>query len=66
MVWQVSAELGSQWNEVISPQEVALYGGLCGLASFDRGELKRHIIDNVQFREYLELYPEVHLIPYTI
>lgn len=56
---QVGAELGSQWNCVIAPPDIALYGVLCGLAHFDRSELKRDIIDNVQFREYLEVYPEV-------
>lgn len=57
---QVGAELGTQWNTVISPQDIALYGVLCGLAHFNRSELRQHIIDNVAFREYLELYPEVH------
>ena len=55
----MSAELGSNWNEVISAQDIALYGVLCGLAYFDRSELRRFVIDNVQFREYMEVYPEV-------
>lgn len=33
-------ELGSNFAEVIAPQDVATYGGLCALASFDRAELK--------------------------
>lgn len=40
-------------------QDLALYGGLCALASFDRTELKSKVIDNVGFRELLELMPEV-------
>ncbi|KAH0912502.1 hypothetical protein HID58_035823 [Brassica napus] len=36
----VNPELGSSYNEVIAPQDVATYGGLCALASFDRSELK--------------------------
>ena len=56
---QVSAELGANWNEVISAQDIALYGVICGLAHFDRGELRRFVIDNVHFREYLEVYPDV-------
>jgi COP9 signalosome complex subunit 1 len=43
----------------MSPQEVAIYGALCALASFDRSELKTRVIDSIQFREYLELVPEV-------
>ena len=56
---QVSADLGSSWNEVISQHEIALFGGLCGLAHFDRSELGRHIISNPGFREHLEVCPEV-------
>ena len=33
-------ELGNNYSEVIAAQDVATYGGLCALASFDRAELK--------------------------
>lgn len=33
-------ELGNSYTEVMAPQDVGLYGGLCALASFDRTELK--------------------------
>lgn len=33
-------EMGTSYNDVIAPQDVATYGGLCALASFDRAELK--------------------------
>ncbi|KAJ6344220.1 hypothetical protein OIU76_005861 [Salix suchowensis] len=56
---EVSPELGNSYNEVIAPQDVATYGGLCALASFDRTELKSKIIDNPNFRNLLELVPEV-------
>lgn len=36
----VNFELGTQYNKVIAPQDVALYGALCALASFDRADLK--------------------------
>jgi hypothetical protein len=36
----VNFELGTQFNKVIAPQDVALYGALCALASFDRADLK--------------------------
>ncbi|CAF2113357.1 hypothetical protein HID58_082678 [Brassica napus] len=57
----VNPELGSSYNEVIAPQDVATYGGLCALASFDRSELKAYakVIDNINFRNFLELVPEV-------
>ncbi|KAA8545696.1 hypothetical protein F0562_020853 [Nyssa sinensis] len=52
-------ELGNNYTEVIAPQDVATYGGLCALASFDRTELKNKVIDNLNFRNFLELVPEV-------
>ncbi|RVW32636.1 COP9 signalosome complex subunit 1 [Vitis vinifera] len=58
---ETGAELGNNYTEVIAPQDVATYGGLCALASFDRTELKASIefIDNLNFRNFLELVPEV-------
>ncbi|KAG0490266.1 hypothetical protein HPP92_007129 [Vanilla planifolia] len=52
-------ELSCNYMEVIAPQDVATYGGLCALASFDRMELKNKVIDNINFRNFLELVPEV-------
>ncbi|KAB5569150.1 hypothetical protein DKX38_002943 [Salix brachista] len=56
---EVAPELGNSYNEVIAPQDVATYGGLCALASFDRMELKNKVIDSINFRNFLELVPEV-------
>ncbi|KAJ0076453.1 hypothetical protein Patl1_33609 [Pistacia atlantica] len=58
---EVGPDLGSSYNEVIASQDVATYGGLCALASFDRAELKAcsKVIDNVSFQNFLELVPEV-------
>ncbi|URD80004.1 COP9 signalosome complex subunit [Musa troglodytarum] len=52
-------ELGNNYTDVIAQQDVATYGGLCSLASFDRPELKNKVIDNINFRNFLELVPEV-------
>ncbi|KAI4354986.1 hypothetical protein L6164_003805 [Bauhinia variegata] len=56
---ETGPELGSHYNEVIAAQDVATYGGLCALATFDRSELKNKVIDNINFRNFLELMPEV-------
>ncbi|GAB4844432.1 COP9/signalosome complex subunit Csn1 [Ancistrocladus abbreviatus] len=56
---EVGIELGNNYSEVIALQDVATYGGLCALASFDRAELKNKVIDNINFRNFLELVPEV-------
>ena len=61
---QVSPELGDSYSDVLAAQDVALYGGLCALASFDRGEIKRHVVESIGFRETLELNPEVSCSPF--
>lgn len=45
--------------EVLTPADVALYGGLCALATFERGELRRRVIHNPGFCSFLELLPEI-------
>ncbi|XP_021748088.1 COP9 signalosome complex subunit 1-like [Chenopodium quinoa] len=56
---EVGPELGNNYSEVIAPQDVATYGGLCALATFDRTELKNKVIDNLNYRNFLELVPEI-------
>ncbi|KAF9949740.1 COP9 signalosome complex subunit 1 [Modicella reniformis] len=51
--------VGHQFNDVLSANDIAVYGGLCALASFSRAELKRLVLDNVGFRQYLELEPHI-------
>jgi hypothetical protein len=41
---ETGPELGSNYSEVIAPQDVAVYGALCALASFDRSDLKVHLL----------------------
>ncbi len=56
---QVSLELGNAYADVVAASDVALYGGLCALASMERPELRTAVIENVSFREYLDAHPEV-------
>jgi len=56
---EVSPEHVAAFSEIASAQDLALYGGLCALASFDRAELRSKLIDNVGFRGFLELFPQV-------
>lgn len=43
-------------------QDVALYGVLCALATFDRSDLQKRLIANIGFKEFLELVPEVQFL----
>ncbi|XP_014219474.1 COP9 signalosome complex subunit 1 isoform X1 [Copidosoma floridanum] len=45
--------------EILSPGNVALYGGLCALATFDRHELQKQVIFSSSFKLFLELEPQL-------
>ncbi|KAG5833004.1 hypothetical protein ANANG_G00297260 [Anguilla anguilla] len=45
--------------ELLSPSNVAVYGGMCALATFDRQELQRNVISSSSFKLFLELEPQV-------
>eukprot|EP00512_Aurantiochytrium_limacinum_P008077 CAMPEP_0171537026 /NCGR_PEP_ID=MMETSP0959-20130129/18229_1 /TAXON_ID=87120 /ORGANISM="Aurantiochytrium limacinum, Strain ATCCMYA-1381" /LENGTH=508 /DNA_ID=CAMNT_0012083533 /DNA_START=122 /DNA_END=1649 /DNA_ORIENTATION=+ len=55
----VGVAFGDSFNDVITCEEVALYGGLCALASFDRNHLRSKVLSNVNFRSMLESAPSV-------
>lgn len=45
--------------ELMSPNNVAMYGGLCALATFDRAELQKNVIFSSSFKLFLELEPQL-------
>ena len=47
------------YNKIMTPNDIAVYGGLCALASMDRSELQSRVLDNARFRNYLELEPHI-------
>ncbi|KAJ5591829.1 COP9 signalosome subunit 1 (CsnA) [Penicillium hispanicum] len=53
------SSLGDTFNEVLTPNDIAVYGGLCALASMDRNELQNRVLDNASFRYFLELEPHI-------
>jgi len=55
---QVSVELGNGYADVVAAADVALYGGLCALASLERPEFRSSVVENVAFREFLDAHPE--------
>eukprot|EP01133_Synstelium_polycarpum_P010566 gene10566-12291_t len=52
-------DISGNLSDMLSAQDIAIYGGLCALATFDRAELKKKVIDHPVFRNYLELVPEI-------
>ncbi|KAI9825430.1 MAG: hypothetical protein M1832_001160 [Thelocarpon impressellum] len=51
--------LANTFNQVLTPNDIAVYGGLCALASMDRTELQTRVLDNGSFRNFLELEPHI-------
>ncbi|OAX83217.1 hypothetical protein ACJ72_02417 [Emergomyces africanus] len=47
------------YKAVISANDIAVYGGLCALASMDRADLHTHVLENKSFRNFLELEPHI-------
>ncbi|KAJ3221715.1 cop9 signalosome complex subunit [Clydaea vesicula] len=56
--------LGSEYNDVISPNDIAILGGLTALSTFDRKELKQKVFKNQNFKQFLELEPDIKEILY--
>ncbi|CEM30080.1 unnamed protein product [Vitrella brassicaformis CCMP3155] len=50
-------ELGESFKNVLTVQDVALYGSLCALASYTRTELNEKIGEKSVFRETLDFVP---------
>lgn len=53
--WSGSTEM---WN-FVAPVELAIYGTLCAMASVDRSEIKAKLLHNNDFKQFLELEPNV-------
>lgn len=51
--------LGESYNEIVTSNDVAVYGGLCALATMSRSELQAKVLDNNNFRNFLELEPHI-------
>ncbi|KAJ8318074.1 hypothetical protein KUTeg_003165 [Tegillarca granosa] len=45
--------------ELLSSSNVATYGALCALASFDRQELQKNVLSSSSFKLFLELEPQL-------
>eukprot|EP01122_Echinamoeba_exundans_P003112 TRINITY_DN13265_c0_g1_i1.p1 TRINITY_DN13265_c0_g1~~TRINITY_DN13265_c0_g1_i1.p1 ORF type:complete len:464 (-),score=128.40 TRINITY_DN13265_c0_g1_i1:77-1264(-) len=53
------SSIHGKFGAIISTQDIAKYTTLCALAEFDRKEIKSRLIDNSDFRNFLETAPEM-------
>jgi COP9 signalosome complex subunit 1 len=51
--------LGDSYSDLLTSNDVAVYGGLCALASMSRSELQSKVLENPSFRSFLELEPHI-------
>ncbi|BFZ64426.1 hypothetical protein YB2330_005569 [Saitoella coloradoensis] len=55
----VSPYLGTQYNHIIAPQDIATYATLCALATFSRQQLRSSLLDSPSFKPFLEYTPHL-------
>lgn len=49
-------------RQLLTPNDVAVYGALCALATLNRAELQARVLDNTDFRTFLELEPHLRRV----
>ncbi|KAK1858049.1 hypothetical protein I4F81_000663 [Pyropia yezoensis] len=54
-----AAVLAASLSDALALEDVAIYGGLCALASFNREEMASRVLASPAFGNYLELAPAV-------
>lgn len=47
------------YSQILSAHDVAIYGGICALATFDRDELQKNVLSSSSFKQFLELQPHL-------
>jgi len=48
------------FDDVLAPEDICLYGGVLALAHLSRAELRSRVVENSHFQACLELSPAVH------
>eukprot|EP01084_Bolivina_argentea_P143794 252457_1 len=65
MIWQhfyfTDCDIYTNFKELLSQYDVALYGCICALASFNTEQIKKRI-QNGEFRHFFELQPKIKLL----
>jgi COP9 signalosome complex subunit 1 len=56
---KVDPAIGESFNSVISQNDIAIYASLCALATMTRSQLKARVLERKEFREFLELEPQM-------
>ncbi|KAI8640945.1 26S proteasome subunit RPN7-domain-containing protein [Parasitella parasitica] len=54
---EVSFDSVSSFSDIMSANDVAIYGGLCALVFYDRRQLQAQVLNNSNFKHFLVLEP---------
>lgn len=57
---EVSYEALPHISDILSANDIAIYGGLCALVTFDRKKLQQQVLNNANFKNFLVLEPSLH------
>ncbi|KAI8061814.1 26S proteasome subunit RPN7-domain-containing protein [Gilbertella persicaria] len=57
---EVSFESASHVSDIMSANDVAIYGSLCALVSYDRRQFNTHILNNTNFKNFLVVEPSLY------
>jgi COP9 signalosome complex subunit 1 len=52
---QVSGHISGHFNHVVADDDIAIYMGLCALATFERDELRTKVMGSTTFKFFLSL-----------
>ncbi|KAF8153316.1 26S proteasome subunit RPN7-domain-containing protein [Crassisporium funariophilum] len=52
-------DLGDWVGKLVAPGDIAIYGTLCALATFQRADIKRRVLENSIFGAYIEQEPYI-------
>jgi COP9 signalosome complex subunit 1 len=56
---EIRPEVADSWREVLTSLDVVVMAAICALASFDRSEVKKYLMDPPHVKVLLEFVPEV-------
>ncbi|EDN97703.1 hypothetical protein SS1G_12557 [Sclerotinia sclerotiorum 1980 UF-70] len=56
---QVPPGFAGSYYTIVTANDVAVYGGLCALATIERNDLQKLVLENSDFRAFLELEPHI-------
>jgi len=60
---EADGDIGQDLNRVISPEDIAVYGTILGIATLDRQELRKLLLENGKFNTcFADLVPEMRAI----